>query len=644
MKLLVAPCTFASLLAFVLVHEVAALHGSSSSNRGDVSGMVEQSAAMTRASQMHSKKVNIVSAMNSLAGMILTRDSPGWTASKGRVHRVHRMDWNGEGPVDPAFVALPRNADDVMRVLAVAFKQNVTVSVKGGGHSFGGYSTISDKKGFMMNMAKMNHIGKVKTKCKAARKGKDKECSSTVTVGGGANWKQIYSRLKEMGGWLLAGGECPWVGAAGFVLGGGASPMSRLKGLGADNVLNFTVVTPDGRLVVANEKQNKDLFWALRGGGGGNFGIVVDLTLRVWRPSTVAATGKDGSPRFSYGFICYKLKDAPTVLAAVNDHYSKVDRHVNVNLKMIRGKGICLSVTAIASLKNAIKLLAPITKAVAAAGAKTTSDSFKAGKHEFKYYWDMARARDEEVDGIMFDKKHYDSSNCLIKSIPPALAQRILTLKSQAPKTCPYFVFVSLGGKVEEVEEDATAFPWRKSMYMMYVGCEYGDEHLLEDKAASWTFLQKWYKTVEPFCTGSFVNFLDPIWAGRPDVYQPRYYGPNLERLQAIKARYFNPSRHNPLHFPMEIVVPSGIMRTENKRRVLKKKVAKLRDLQSMYTKAVARSNARARSKAKKTHAAAQKRKKKRLTCKSPKVNLQALPQEEEEEDPSITPRHDTGR
>ena len=81
---------------------------------------------------------------------------------------------------------------------------------------------------------------------------------------------------------LIAGGECPTVGVGGYTLRGGFGPLSTTFGLAVDNVISMTMVTVDGgSAVVANAFTNSDLFWALRGGGGGNFGIVTDVTFRV---------------------------------------------------------------------------------------------------------------------------------------------------------------------------------------------------------------------------------------------------------------------------------------------------------------------------------------------------------------------------
>eukprot|EP01062_Namystynia_karyoxenos_P002018 TRINITY_DN1069_c0_g1_i1.p1 TRINITY_DN1069_c0_g1~~TRINITY_DN1069_c0_g1_i1.p1 ORF type:complete len:562 (+),score=155.17 TRINITY_DN1069_c0_g1_i1:79-1686(+) len=103
---------------------------------------------------------------------------------------------------------------------------------------------------------------------------------AAVTVQGGTTWEDVYPRISPR--WHVVGGNALTVSAAGgYVQGGGHSAMSPNYGLSADNVLSYTVVVPDGRTLTANSCQNTDLFWALRGGGGGTFGVVVSATHKL---------------------------------------------------------------------------------------------------------------------------------------------------------------------------------------------------------------------------------------------------------------------------------------------------------------------------------------------------------------------------
>jgi FAD/FMN-containing dehydrogenase len=138
-----------------------------------------------------------------------------------------------------------------------------------------GFSTIPHEQGFELSMQAMTRISPVR-----ASPGED---FAKVTVQAGARWRDVYAAFRESGQeWVVCGGLCPSVGVASFTLGGGAGPAARQYGLGLDGVLSFTMVTANGSSVVqANATHQPELFWALRGVGGGNLGVVTELTVKV---------------------------------------------------------------------------------------------------------------------------------------------------------------------------------------------------------------------------------------------------------------------------------------------------------------------------------------------------------------------------
>ncbi|KAG9096928.1 hypothetical protein FS749_007453, partial [Ceratobasidium sp. UAMH 11750] len=107
---------------------------------------------------------------------------------------------------------------------------------------------------------------------------------SAVTLGAAEQWRDVYQAVDERNR-TIVGGAANTVGAAGgYVQGGGHGPLGSLYGMAVDNVLQFTIVKPDGKVVKANACQNKDLFWALRGGGGGTWGVTLDVTYKTHPP------------------------------------------------------------------------------------------------------------------------------------------------------------------------------------------------------------------------------------------------------------------------------------------------------------------------------------------------------------------------
>ena len=111
---------------------------------------------------------------------------------------------------------------------------------------------------------------------------------SAVTLSAGMQWGPVYS-LAAAHNVEVVGGSDPTVGVIGLLLGGGHGPLSAQRGLAADQALEFQVVTPDGQIRTCNAYQNADLFWALRGGGGSTFAVIISVTVKTYPAQTVTA-------------------------------------------------------------------------------------------------------------------------------------------------------------------------------------------------------------------------------------------------------------------------------------------------------------------------------------------------------------------
>ncbi len=171
-----------------------------------------------------------------------------------------------------------RHAADVAAAVNFARTQRLRLVVKGGGHSYQGTSNAPDS--LLVWTRRMNEIALHDA---FVARGCDGHAAPTraVSVGAGAIWSQVYDAVTTRGGGYVQGGGCMTVGVAGLVQSGGFGSFSKAHGLSAGSLLEAEVVTADGRVLTANACTHPDLFWALKGGGGGSFGIVTRLTLRV---------------------------------------------------------------------------------------------------------------------------------------------------------------------------------------------------------------------------------------------------------------------------------------------------------------------------------------------------------------------------
>lgn len=176
------------------------------------------------------------------------------------------------------YAVAARHAQDVVAAVNFAREHNLRLAVKGGGHSYQGTSNAADS--LLVWTRRMNemtlHDAFVPSGCEGRA-----PSTRAVTVGAGAIWSQVYDAVTTRGGGYVQGGGCMTVGVAGLVQSGGFGSFSKAFGLAAASLLQAEVVTADGAVRICNACTNADLFWALKGGGGGSFAVVTRLTLKV---------------------------------------------------------------------------------------------------------------------------------------------------------------------------------------------------------------------------------------------------------------------------------------------------------------------------------------------------------------------------
>ncbi|MFT4433810.1 FAD-binding protein [Caballeronia sp. 15715] len=185
------------------------------------------------------------------------------------------------------YAVAARNTTDVVAAINFARRNNLRLVVKGGGHSYQGNSNSPDS--LLVWTRRMNSItvqdAFVGTGCQGHA-----SPVRAVTVGAGALWAHVYDAVTTQAGGYVQGGGCLTVGVAGLIQSGGFGSFSKAYGLAAGSLLEAEIVTADGVVRIANACTNPDLFWALKGGGGGSLGVVTRLTLRVHElPETFGA-------------------------------------------------------------------------------------------------------------------------------------------------------------------------------------------------------------------------------------------------------------------------------------------------------------------------------------------------------------------
>ena len=176
------------------------------------------------------------------------------------------------------YAVAARSTDDAVAAVNFAREHHLRLVVKGGGHSYQGTSNAADS--LLIWTRRMNaitvHDAFVGTGCEGQF-----EPQPAVTVEAGAIWGQVYDAVTTKAGRYVQGGGCLTVGVAGLILSGGFGSFSKAYGMAAASLLEAEIVTADGAVRIANACTHPDLFWAIKGGGGGSFGVVTKLTVRT---------------------------------------------------------------------------------------------------------------------------------------------------------------------------------------------------------------------------------------------------------------------------------------------------------------------------------------------------------------------------
>src|ERR1700722_15911953 len=244
-------------------------------------------------------------------------DNPGITQTLGWVDA-----WTTKPSV---YAVAARNANDIAAAVNFARENNLRLVVKGGGHSYQGTSNAPDS---LLIWTRHMHDATIQddfvpSGCKPAPQ-------RAVTVGSGAIWFQAYDAVTTKAGAYVQGGGCTTVGVAGLIQSGGFGSFSKHYGLAAAGLLEAEIVTADGAIRIANACTNPDLFWALKGGGGGSYGVVSKLTLRIHdlpelfgaASFTIKAVSDDAYRRLIHEFIGFYREHL------FNDHWGE-QVHVN---------------------------------------------------------------------------------------------------------------------------------------------------------------------------------------------------------------------------------------------------------------------------------------------------------------------------
>lgn len=406
--------------------------------------------------------------------------------------------------VQPRAIARCRTAEGVAGVIAWCRDHDIPFAIRGGGHSYAGLSTSA---GLLLDTSPM-----------AAVRGDVQ--AGTVEVGAGARNGDVAQGLRGLGRTIMHG-RCPTVGIAGFLLGGGIGFNMRRFGIGSDLMVAAELVTADGQIRTVSATREPALFWALRGGAGGNFGVATRFTLTTHPADpvvTVFALRWQGATQRTAEAYVAAAEAAPETFGSrfalrVSGPQTRARRLVALDV-----------VGQFAGPRQGLMdILGPVL-----AVAKPDREAI-----EERAYWEgQAFLSDPGEPGFYQERSGFvrggigaqvlDCGFTWLGRWPGAGARADLR-------------FFHTGGAVNRVAADATAFVHRDSAWLFSMGMDWGagDQASGAVMGAAHRWQDGFYAEMRALCGGAaYQNFPDPSLAD----WRQAYYGANLARLEKVKA------------------------------------------------------------------------------------------------------------
>ena len=416
----------------------------------------------------------------------------------------------------PAAVVRCASAADVSLALGFARRNGLPVTPRSGGHGYTGDSTCA--AGLVIDVGPLASIA-----VDAA--------AGTATLGAGAKLVDVYDQLSSQGV-CIPSGTCPTIGIAGITQGGGIGVVDRAYGLTCDRLVSADIVLADGRLVTCDASTHADLFWALRGGGGGNFGVITSLTFDTFATADLV------------GFAAvFAWSDAAAVLAAWQAWPQALPDTawsalvLGADASSTGTPAIQVSGWAIGSPDD----FAPTWSAfLAATGATPLSQHVQAVPFRDAMLASCAsrtvsqcHLASETSDGSIARTAFVASSDFFDTALPPAGAQALLdAVAAQQGQRVLIVILDLMGGAIARVAPDATAFVHRNALF----SAQYYLPGMAPDQVAAARAVATGLRTaMSPWSSGeAYQNYLDPDLADWPQAY----YGANWARLVQVKAAY----------------------------------------------------------------------------------------------------------
>ena len=419
----------------------------------------------------------------------------------------------------PAAIGYAASTTDVQRLIDFARNHALAPIPRCGGHSYAGYSTGS---GLIVDVSALSAV---------------RVAGHVATVGAGTRLVDLYSALAGAGV-LVPGGSCPSVGIAGLALGGGVGVLGRKYGLTADAIQSLTVVSADGRVLRAGAGSEPDLYWASRGGGGRNFGIVTSFDFAAAPiPPLALFTLEFPWPAAAELFGAW----AEWTARAPDELWS------NCLLLSAGSSGLIARATGV-YVGEVAPLTTLVNQLVAAVGATPTTNYIRADTYLQAMLVEAGCAEITLAQCHLpapgsagtLSRAAFAAKSAYFSTAPPAsgvaaIVSAVESFQRELPGLGGGLAFDSYGGAINAVAADATAFVHRNALCQLQMSGSWGPGASTSTAAAVAAWLSETATALSRYTNGeAYQNYIDPTLGDWPQAY----YGANLARLRYVKRTY----------------------------------------------------------------------------------------------------------
>lgn len=424
-----------------------------------------------------------------------------------------RLVYNRRFDPYPTMIVRAADETDVARTIEFARTHDIRLAIRSGGHSYIG---ASGGTGVAIDLSQMNSVQSLG--------------DGHFRVGAGAQLQQVYGSLLCNGGWSLPSGSCGTVGFGGIAQGGGFGYLQREHGLTCDRVRAARVVLVDGSVVDASPKDDDDLYWAIRGGGGGSFGVATHFDVEAVPYQTL---------HVMVWYWPLSLADEALAKFVEVQQANAIARHAAVAVVFDRNSAVL----------SPPQCLCALTSTGTLAEAQAAKDLFvgRGGIPEtpgLSYQYDAASPVCNPT--AVADGMHFRGKSAMVYGPPKAgtgaLIRECLERRIADPLLGPadpaVVSFLTLGGAIADVAPNETAFPHRNALLeVQFLGYVQNPNQARIRANDAW--MRDTHSQVFPGLSiagaGCYVNYADDDLL--ESQWPQLYWGGNYARLQATKRR-----------------------------------------------------------------------------------------------------------